>query len=143
MEEHSTCINEIIHNRIPKLAEVHILPSHNHRPLIQQPLRWQFIPESSHERQLIPFQAMEPPSIKIPNKMQTNTKCSTPNFKDLVRGRERRGISKELEDVPATGPRFTVVAVVLFHKELSGARQCGVVACLFIRIVRDPMVPTV
>jgi hypothetical protein len=32
--------------------------------------------------------------------------------------------------------------VVLFHKELTGARQRGVVGCFFVRIVGDPMVPT-
>jgi hypothetical protein len=75
--------------------------------------------------------------------MKTDTKSPTPNFKNLVRGRECRGISKELEDIPATGPWFTIVAVVLFHKELTGAWQRSVIACLFVRIVRDPMVPTV
>ena len=142
MEEHSARINEIIHDRVPKLAEIHILPSHNHRPLVQQPLRRQFIPESSHEGQLVPLQAVEPPRLKIPDEVQTDTKRTASDFKNLLRGRQRRGVSKELEDVTATGPGLAVVAVVLFHKELAGARQRSVVGCLFFRIVGDPMVPT-
>nr|ACR34002.1 unknown [Zea mays] len=143
MEEHGARIDEIIHNCVPKLAEVHILPSHNHRPLVKQPLRRQFVPERSHEGQLVPLQAVEPPSLKVPDEMQADTKRTTSDFKDLLRWRQHGGVSEELEDVTATGPGLAVVAVVLFHKELAGARQRGVVGCLFVRIVRDAMVSTV
>lgn len=115
MEEHGARINEIIHNRVPELAEIHILPSHNHRPLVQQPMRRQFILERSHEGQLVPLQAVEPPSLKIPDEMQANTKRTTSDLKNLLRGRQRSGVSKELEDVTATSPGLAVVAVVLFH----------------------------
>jgi hypothetical protein len=89
MEEHSTRIDEIVHNRIPKLAEVHhIVPSDNHWPLIQKPLRREFVPERGHERQLVPLQAVEPPSLKEPDEMQADTKRPAPDLKNLVRGRE-------------------------------------------------------
>lgn len=113
MEEHGTRINKIIHNRIPELTEIHILPSDNHRPLVQQPLRWQLITKRSHEGQLITLQAVEPPGLKEPDEMQTNTERPTPDFKDLVPGHESRGIRKELENIAATGPWLAVVTVVL------------------------------
>jgi hypothetical protein len=73
--------------------------------------------------------------------MQTNTERPTSNFKNLVSGREGRGISKELKNVMTTSPWFTIVAVMLFNKEFTRARQRGVVACFFIPVVRYPMVP--
>lgn len=141
VEERGASINKVIHNSIPELAEIHIPPSHNHRSLVQQPLRRQFIPKRSHEGQLILLQAMESPSIEEPDEMQTDTERPAPNFKDLISGREGGGVGQELKHIPATGPWLAVVTVVLLDEELPGARQCGVVGRLFFRIMRDPMVP--
>ncbi|KAL8171089.1 hypothetical protein V2J09_022893 [Rumex salicifolius] len=95
-------------------------------------LGWKLIPKCCHQGELISLYAMEMLRSQIPNEMQPNTECSASNLKNTAIVIKMRGFSQKLKYVSATSPWLTIVAVVLFNKELTWAGKCSVVDCFFL-----------
>ncbi|KAG0446915.1 hypothetical protein HPP92_028569 [Vanilla planifolia] len=105
--------------------------------LVEETVRRQLIPESCEEGEFISLKTMEMARIKVPNKVETNTKSAIANLQYEVERFESNCRGKELKDITAASPWFAIVAMVLLHKQIRWARERCVIPQIAI-VVRMP-----
>ncbi|CAL9752232.1 unnamed protein product [Musa acuminata subsp. burmannicoides] len=141
VEEHRAGIYEIIEHVGPESIELHVFPSENERPLVEETLGRDLVAERGHEGQLVPLEAVESGRVEVPDEVKADSERSAPDLEHVVGGRETGGGSEELEDVTAAGPWLAVITVVLLHQELLGAREGRVILGVVALVVRDALEP--